>query len=70
MFWKKKPKEVVVRPPAPCGDDKEHYYWEEIGWSCPVCSGIEDRKREQREKEELAEMIAQKVVGKLKNETT
>lgn len=42
------------RDPAPCGDDKEHYFWKEQGWACPRCAAIRDAKKA-RDKELAAE---------------
>lgn len=31
------------RPFPPCGDTKEHYYWADDGWPCPICTASEER---------------------------
>lgn len=60
---------VQPKPPAPCGEDAEHYFWVEDGWPCPLCAALETAKRERvREiagQDELAERIANKVIKKL-----
>lgn len=59
---------VATKPPAPCGDQKTHYYWTEIeGWKCPCCAAIEKQQREQKERELLANMIADAVIAKMNN---
>jgi len=30
---------AATKPPAPCGNQKEHYFWTEIEcWPCPICA--------------------------------
>lgn len=58
-----KPVVLVERPPAPCGNDKEHYFWTEVeGWPCPCCAGIRRREREREDEDRLAAKIAANVV--------
>ena len=72
MFWKRKPKVVIEREPAPCGNDADHYYWKDDGWPCPRCrakatvAAENERKRlEQEQKERDMDMLAEKIATKL-----
>lgn len=65
-------KQPTKREPAPCGDDTNHYYWYDDGWPCPHClnktrAAIKDADR-RRERNEMADLIARKVVMKLKGD--
>ena len=54
------------KPPAPCGNDKEHYYWIDEGmFPCPCCSALEaleqdkeNKLKEQQAQQERDEAIA------------
>lgn len=74
--WTKK-KPEPPREPAPCGDDKAHYAYLDVGWSCPVCAAaayaraerelIAVKERLQAEKDAaFAEKVANAVVRALK----
>lgn len=54
-------------PPAPCGEQTEHYEWTEImGMACPVCA-VQKAKREQEHyMEQLADKIAKRVLKAIK----
>jgi len=73
-FKKKEPvedyREVVKRYPlASCGQQYDHYYWTKIeGWACPHCQRIEKETVENRKQNQLAELIAEKVIAKLKEQ--
>lgn len=54
------------RPPAPCGNDDEHYWWVSDHWPCPICAGNHDRIARKNAKEDQADLIASKVVDKLR----
>lgn len=70
-FFKRKPtmttaEYAATRPPAPCGDQKEHVFWTELqGWPCPVCSGIAKQKRAMEDENHMAEKIAAAVVRQM-----
>lgn len=32
--------------PAPCGHKREHSYWKNVGWRCPVCAALADIDKE------------------------
>lgn len=80
MFWKKKIKKEVIREMPPCGEIETHYSFEDAGiWSlsCPLCRGLKKIKefkeaqkqaeeKEKLDRELLAELIADKVIQKLK----
>jgi hypothetical protein len=58
---------AAEKPPAPCGRQVSHYEWEiGTGVGCPHCAGIRDAARKQRNRELLAEAIADAIVRKLK----
>lgn len=65
MIWTFKKAVKEPRPPAPCGNDKTHYYWRDMDWPCPICRGIakaaEDEAKENHYIEKLATAIAQKL---------
>lgn len=70
--FKKRDKPMTVEeyaapwPPAPCGNQKEHIFWEELNDTrCPVCAGIERRKRKEEDENRMAEKIAAAVVRKI-----
>lgn len=67
-FKKKEPTVKVPPPPSPCGEDEEHAYWREQGWACPICHRKDERARKDQERTQLAELIASKVVEKLRSE--
>lgn len=54
-----------TRAPAPCGNDKEHYFWEDQDFPCPVCFGKAERKRlddiEERRARRLARYFAEEM---------
>lgn len=61
---------AAQKPPAPCNNQKGHYFWTEIeGWPCPTCAAIEKRKKNDAEEDRLAEKIAQKVAALMKGST-
>lgn len=72
-FWPfNRPRPVAFRetvkslPPAPCGDQYEHYYWTDLeGMSCPVCAGQKARRRELQAEDRLASKIANQVAQRL-----
>lgn len=74
LGWFSKPvAKLDLRPPAPCGNNTEHYFWtstSEPTLGCPVCFANEQgriRRKEEAEKEErLAKLIADKVLDGLK----
>ena len=61
--WNKKSREP--QPPAPCGNDKEHYYWIGIGWSCPVCLGKRQRAEQLAKEERDLDRLASKIASRL-----
>lgn len=73
MFWpfKRRPVQTMEQlaakqPPAPCGQQTEHYFWTLIeGGRCPCCLAQAQRLREQAEREQMAQLIADAVVAKL-----
>lgn len=59
---------VGTLPTPECGDSKNHYYWEDVeGMSCPACSRLASDAEEIRDRNILADLIAEKVVEKLSN---
>lgn len=61
---------AAEKAPAPCGFQKEHYFWTEIdGFPCPKCAAVEKRKKKDAEEDLLAEKIAQKVAALIKGGT-
>lgn len=66
LAWFKRPLfEVVVRPPAPCGNDAEHYYWTEqpdISFACPVCFAKEHARKRKAAEDAQAEAIAERIL--------
>ena len=74
--------EPEQRPPAPCGNDKVHYYWTEDVHPrlfCPKCAAINQQETENRlareakerrevEQEALAQRIADIVVERLRKD--
>lgn len=54
------------RLPAPCNNDKEHYYWVDMDWPCPICVGQETRRLEKARKDRELEQLATLIVEKLK----
>lgn len=65
------------RPDVPCGDKKEHYEWVDARMACPNCmfnrfaaekveEAVKEKERKEREMEQLAEMIATKVVERMR----
>ncbi len=78
LSWVRK-KPEPPREPAPCGDDKTHYAYRDVEWSCPVCAAvayaraerelIAVKERLQTEKEAaFVEKIAEAVVRKLQKQ--
>lgn len=73
MFWpfKRRPVQTMEQlaaeqPPAPCGEQTEHYFWTLIeGMPCPGCAARKQMRREQREREQMAQLIADAVVARL-----
>jgi predicted RNA-binding Zn-ribbon protein involved in translation (DUF1610 family) len=75
MFWNKKSKveKVIIERKMPlCGNIELHYSFEDNGlysFPCPACGAIKDTKRKQKredlEREKLADLIAEKVLKKL-----
>lgn len=65
MFLIRKP---VVRPEPPCGEPT-HYSWTESNWPCPSCAAQAGERRKQKERLEFAEMVADAVVRKLRDDT-
>ena len=60
---------IANKPMPPCDEKEEHYRWTDIeGWPCPMCSKIDRQESERKEKEAMAEMIAEKVAAKLKSQ--
>ena len=58
--------EPVVRESAPCGNDETHYHWTEVeGWPCPACSGQAIRKKELKEDERRAKLLAKCIAEEL-----
>lgn len=57
---------AATRPPAPCGNQKEHVFWTEIeGLGCPVCAGIKKRKKQMEDENRMAEKIAAAVIRQM-----
>lgn len=57
---------AATKPPAPCGNQKEHYFWTEIEcWPCPICAKIKEQKQKEEDENRMAEKIAAAVVKKL-----
>lgn len=57
---------AATKPLAPCGYQKEHFYWTEIeGWPCPKCARIEREKQKSAEEDRMAEKVALAVVRQL-----
>ena len=57
---------AATRPPAPCGQQKEHVFWTEIeGFPCPRCGAIEEFKRRDADENRMAEKIAVAVLRQL-----
>ena len=65
------------RPDVQCGDKKEHYEWIDVRMSCPNCmfkkiakdkmdQAIKNEQKRKQDEEALAELIATKVVEKLR----
>lgn len=66
MIWPFKKKEPALSveewakqfPPAPCGNQAQHYEWEKInGFKCPNCYAERERKRKDAELQALADKI-------------
>lgn len=78
MFWpfKRRPVQTMEQlaaqqPPAPCGQQTEHYFWELIeGMPCPGCLARKQMRKEQAEREQMAQLIADAVVAKLATKPT
>lgn len=68
-WFQKKPKEPEApRPPAPCGDDKTHYFWMEDGpftGFCPRCARIKADAKEERILQHEAERLAKAIVKEM-----
>ena len=43
---------------APCGEPETHWYWKDIGWPCPRCASILEKKRKEEDETRMAEKIA------------
>jgi hypothetical protein len=57
---------IKALPPAPCGNQEEHYYWEEQGMlPCPICRGQRTAARHAAEKERDLNLLADKIVARL-----
>lgn len=56
-----------IRPIPPCGEGNfyQHYYWREEGWACPMCRGIEQRKRAAAEEERKNKALAKAIADEL-----
>ena len=56
-----------IRPIPPCGEDNfyQHYYWREEGWACPMCRGIDERKRAAAEEERKNKALAKAIADEL-----
>ena len=57
---------AIPYPPSPCGNDKEHYEWEEeVGWNCPHCAAIkmenDEFQKRQRDINDLADAVAKRI---------
>lgn len=71
MMWPFKKREVVSMddfvkqlPPAPCGQQKDHYYWTEFeGFSCPHCARQKKKADEDAREDRMARKIAEHVVA-------
>ena len=52
-----------IRETPPCGAENfyQHYWWKEEGYACPVCRGIEQRKKEQAEEERKNKALAKAI---------
>lgn len=52
-------------PKSPCGNDKDHYEWEEVGWSCPHCAAIklanDEFQQRQKDINDLADAVAKRI---------
>jgi hypothetical protein len=80
-FWpfKKRPTKtaqelIAEQPPAPCGYQFSHWYWQRQGMSCQACMANEERAAklsEQAEQEQrLVHLISEAVVDRLLAQTT
>lgn len=59
---------IEAMPMPPCGDKHRHFHQIAYAGYCVDCRVVEHRRRESAEREELAEMIAEKVAATLKRE--
>lgn len=67
LEYRKIPKKVPQpRKPSPCGDNDEHYWWVSDNWPCPICAAKHDRIAKRKEEDRQADLIASKVVSKLR----
>lgn len=58
---------VAALAPAPCGNQREHYFWTDLEKGrCPVCSRMAREKKEQEDQDRMARLIAKRVVELLK----
>lgn len=66
-FKKKEPKmswgEYLDTLPEPmCNEKWEHYHWTlNVGWSCPLCVGIEKQREKEADEDRLAKKIAKEI---------
>lgn len=58
---------LVATMPAPCGNDKDHAYWESIGWNCPRCFAKAEGERKYKEKEATLNRLADKIAERMKS---
>lgn len=57
---------AATRPPAPCGNQKDHVFWTELnGLPCPHCADLGAQKRQEDTENRMAEKIAAAVVRKM-----
>jgi hypothetical protein len=63
------PDEHAHKPVPPCGVGNfyQHYYWLDEGWVCPMCRGIEQRKKEAAEEERKHKALAKAIVDELES---
>lgn len=55
------------RPQPPCGNFEEHYRWKEMDMTCPICAAHQTNKREEERLEKQADLIAEKLYQRLKD---
>jgi hypothetical protein len=58
---------LEARPPSPCGNDKDHYFWVEEGWACPRCHAVNMNAKKYKDEEAKLDRLADKIVERLKN---